>query len=1065
MVLCVAEGGSACSLRGDRVRGAAARLGAALRDLAASELGSALTDAGAVPVSRAPDPAVLADKLARRLAGGERALRTATTLHRASRVEPCPYRRGNVTPAAVEDAALRRRYYLSRSDAATDVQCEVAHRSLRRVYHRVLHPQNKLVIFLVDTTMIMTSIQSAVDIITEVLALLQPTDSFALMLTNTTELFKFEYSCANKEMMEIGNATESNKLLLKDYLSSIKQTTLSMLPLDIGKHLTRILNKAAHPIDKLIIFLSDTKVLKNEMWIKIVPTSYSNIGVFKFAVGVIDSNEIFYNSSFSVLHLEKWHNHSNNHSVMRILNNREIILGQIASVFISLLPATFRQDEMILLEPMWEATERDFVVSLVIPQNEGILGLDMYWSDLAEDFIYFNSLDEEQRAFVIDNAGRVVMHSHFPRPDRAGGDKIKFPPLELIENRTFIEELKDRLLGEVEGAVSYEDVECRWRRAGAWYVVCVCGRPEPTPPAVSAADWPPAPALLLPGATPAPRCQHFRRAATRAPALHLPPSAFRAPRAALRRSAEPAYRRDLLAYLRGAAAGLLASPGLRAGVRHAAHRAAAAAARLPTAMRSVRRRVWAWGGALAVAPGAAPPPDYEPPRREWVRAATQRPHRLQLSAPTLDPAGAGYVLTASVARGGLVAALDVPAALLARLVEDAMPECAGPALRCFVVNTRGYLAWHGAAPAAGPPERHHLAHREPALAVELLAREGPLGKRACRDAADGAVQRHYELTGGATGNGDCPRYALAPLPDVDAYLGVVNATSGGNRDAFCPCSTHDRLCLNCNRMERTECECPCECAADECESGSVALPLCPAPSELADHEAHYFPEEAEALEPCQRFECESRGESADCAGSVGCAWCERSRDGVTLLRAPHCTELEECWGGAAGAATPYGRAAVPPDGEAGGGALGPAAGALVLAALVLAVALYCYRAGAAPPGRETDTPAPPPAAWLDVDEGADVAEGGAGEEALGRARLLGGGGGGGALVVAARRAGSDHGYSTMTPHEDSEAAGPPASDDTRSEGSVAPPAAGVGTMLPRRLLAPVTVHRHMEAAA
>ncbi len=57
------------------------------------------------------------------------------------------------------------------------------------------------------------------------------------------------------------------------------------------------------------------------------------------------------------------------------------------------------------------------------------------------------------------------------------------------------------------------------------------------------------------------------------------------------------------------------------------------------------------------------------------------------------------------------------------------------------------------------------------------------------------------------------------IPGTNLFFGLVRdvsaqkSTSCSPRAAFCSCSTKDRRCLNCGRMEPKECECPCECPA------------------------------------------------------------------------------------------------------------------------------------------------------------------------------------------------------------------------------------------------------------
>lgn len=85
----------------------------------------------------------------------------------------------------------------------------------------------------------------------------------------------------------------------------------------------------------------------------------------------------------------------------------------------------------------------------------------------------------------------------------------------------------------------------------------------------------------------------------------------------------------------------------------------------------------------------------------------------------------------------------------------------------------------------------------------------------------------------------CAKYQITSFAATNVFIGTVNHTCDAVT-AFCPCSMvcfssilyyyylyifnlvalktciylylqTDRLCLNCHRMEQTDCECPCEC--------------------------------------------------------------------------------------------------------------------------------------------------------------------------------------------------------------------------------------------------------------
>lgn len=48
-------------------------------------------------------------------------------------------------------------------------------------------------------------------------------------------------------------------------------------------------------------------------------------------------------------------------------------------------------------------------------ETNGIFGIDMYLSDIAEDVIYYNKY-QDSYAFLIDTNGYAIMHPSYPRP-------------------------------------------------------------------------------------------------------------------------------------------------------------------------------------------------------------------------------------------------------------------------------------------------------------------------------------------------------------------------------------------------------------------------------------------------------------------------------------------------------------------------------------------------------------------------------------------------------------------------------------------------------------------------
>ncbi|KAI5643387.1 cache domain-containing protein [Phthorimaea operculella] len=864
----------------------------------------------------------------------------------------------------IKDLKVKRRYFLSHMDYATDKDCAtMPHSNLRYLYHKVVNPDPKLVVFIIDNQMKADSLQHAVNVVKETAYALQNTDVMALKMTNTSDFVKFEDTCSTDGMSDLGNATDNNKLLLREYLSSLEIAPMNLSPLAINKELKNLLAQKDLPKHKLFIFLTDTKVLKNETWLKMFP--YAEDVNMKFAIGLIYENHVDKNSSLGILHIDKWHNHSNNHSIMRLHINDSGVIGQVASAFISLLPVKYENKKVNVEGPIWEATDRDFMISLVLPTHNGVLGVDLYWSDLAEDIIYFKGSSQRKRAFVMDSTG---------------------------------------LKNEIQQDVGFLN------------------------------------------------------------------------------SILSFYKRQ---HLHGAYSKYI-----------------------------VRRYAVTESGVLVMFPGTVLEYDYEPVRRPWYTYALENPGKIILTPPNLDVGGAGYVVSISYAVKSpfyptMVVAMDVTMGFLYKLLIDSMPLCAMPYAKCFIMNNRGYLVSHPGLMdpnSSGPIEQQHITHKESMIAIDMLNHKGFVTKRLCNNFYDKTIQRFYEFNTSLPNvlsnvvSGDhCVHYYIAAIPGTNAFVGLVNASCSVG--AFCPCSMVDRLCLNCNRMEQNECECPCECSSEmyECPNVNFSrfnqdIPLCGMMPENNNHKSHYFHNFAENLKSCFDFQCETYLTHSSCLGVLGCEWCQIDTDGKSPLSTPFCTSQSTCFNGVLGAVTPYGEGTfghLNRDAFGSYSAIGPIAGCIVTVSLVVAVAIYCYRQNSSSASCHNLYVDGPAETWHDADVQMSHLQSDDMHDQSGQDKLLP------AMEIEApispyrvvtgyRRphtaGGSDHGYSTMTPHEDSEATGfsvndpTVLSDDTKSDVSGPLPAkikprlkAGdmSVTVLPcgkNSVIAPVTVHRHMEAS-
>lgn len=177
-------------------------------------------------------------------------------------------------------------------------------------------------------------------------------------------------------------------------------------------------------------------------------------------------------------------------------------------------------------------------------------------------------------------------------------------------------------------------------------------------------------------------------------------------------------------------------------------------------------------------------------------------------------------------------------------------------------------------------------------------------------------------------------------------------------------------------------------------------------------------------------------------GIIGCEWCQLDIDGESLLAAGFCTSQLTCFNGILGSVTPYGDAQlgaavidqiIPPAYSA----IGPVVGAIIALCLVVGFAMYCYRQNL--DGGDTvehlyvdslpDNNVGMPMSHLDfkdiIQHDVDGDTGSKGNQNLLNAAN-------GSIIISEispyrvatnyRRPNgdSDNGYSTMTPHEDSE---------------------------------------------
>ncbi|XP_014679119.1 PREDICTED: VWFA and cache domain-containing protein 1-like [Priapulus caudatus] len=770
---------------------------------------------------------------------------------------------------------------------------------------------------------------------------------------------------------------------------------------------------------------------------------------------------------------------------------------------------------------------------IVDSQVIGAVGIDVHLADIVEDITYYNEV-QTSYAFMVDAHGYTIMHPSFTRPLHTAKQPMHTDILH-VENKPGFKKIRARLLHEDTGKAvlaltSHDDnttsaqelpiyeyqyqrhhrykAVYMWRRVpGTPYTVCIVAMDTKNQKQILK-DVTTHPAIVYHrlDIDVHPRdqlCMHLKQLATvEASTVFLAAGAFQHPFVYVSQPETKLRIQGYTTYLNDDTK-LIANPGLKPDVRNSVAALSRVGAEWRRRFRTsalskyvVRRYVATPSGAFVMFPGTVTSKTYDPTKRPWYTRALEYPGHVTLTAPYLDVGGAGYVVTVShtifegkaaamhntADRVVTVMGIDFTVGYFHKMLLDVVPICGEPHIRCFVFDDRGYIIAHlnliepG---RGGPQEQLHVTHKEPLVANDILSHDHFVRKKLCNSFSDRTIQRFYQFNTSLAGmltnlvHGEhCSRYQIAALPGTNAFVGVVNQTCSV-MTAFCPCSMLDRLCLNCHRMEQTECECPCECPLDmDLCSGELLdtgdrNPSCPHYDEhperaRVDHAALLL------LPQCQPHDCALLPTQGDCVGVVDCEWCAFDIDGRTPLEKGFCDTQRVCFGGVLASPSPYGdEIAVAAARSADiltveSTPVGPVAGGIMGCFLVLALVVYCIRHHVQRSAHQyvsTINDTAVRMSQLDNEPDGDDGD-----------LPTGGGGGGGEPAAAAghtnvivlasfenpasvspyrinttyRRplgADSDHGYSTMTPHEDSEHCGPHADPLMIGRGGVA----GTGT--------------------
>ncbi|XP_011704249.1 PREDICTED: VWFA and cache domain-containing protein 1 [Wasmannia auropunctata] len=822
-------------------------------------------------------------------------------------------------------------------------------------------------------------------------------------------------------------------------------------------------------------------------------------------------------------------------TIIRRLSNDSIIifpmqnvLGyEIGNLFSCLQCPDYPKKDFYVSDPYIEPYSKTMAISIGQITETALLSLDIKLRDFLDDITYFN-VGPNVHAIFFDSKGVVWMHKNFPRVETMVELplKVHLQDIENIDGATVT-----RMINEIEGTMDVktklgEQKRYRWKHLiYDDLIICLVSTAEEGILPV-ARITPPLPAnilhhrldLMLQTVVDKDMlCVYRNKIVTLSTGvIYLSPWCFQSPMEQLKllEAGSAVNVQSYMAYIKDVT-GLLTNPGLHPSVKPDVATLAQVLehfkkqhAESPLNKFIIRRYVVSTvSGVLEIFPGMVLDSGFDPKRRMWYGKTLEQPDRIILTPPYLDAGGSGYVVTLSQTvkyptgiNGNYaiaVLSMDVTMGYIMRILLEMFPFCHDATVKCFLMDDKGYLVSHPKLlEATGKIEQQHLTHKELLVANDILNHGSFVKKKSCASYLDGTVQRYYQfntsldevLTNIAHGE-HCVRYQVAAVPGTNVFLGVVNMTTQCNLlRAFCPCSTMDHSCLNCKSMEQTGCECPCECSlyAFGCTQQSLdVLDPCPPIYEQGSSlQAPWI--EPMNLKACPSANCKSYTTERDCLGVADCQWCHVDTDGETPLQQPFCSDMSVCFKGIFGSLIPYSDGSYNSQSTDEIAArewpsVGPVAGGILALFLILGVILFCYRLRSVNSGelehqclhlhtspdtlRMTHIEGDPEPAELDqIKSNLDclvrdsVAPISPYKVSTNYRRPPGGD--------------SDHGYSTMTPHDDSEQqtfASEPLlavetsieSDLTKQSGVEMPsPTTYLGS--PHHVLAPVTVHRDME---
>ncbi|XP_055857843.1 VWFA and cache domain-containing protein CG16868 [Episyrphus balteatus] len=964
-------------------------------------------------------------------------------------------------------------YYLSNYDYASDHNCQYYFNNLhfRRLYVATI-VEKKRVFILIDVGSVLSveQMELSKSFVSNLVQMLTDTD-FISIVTISDEAIPMELTNFRQNPYKLTYlATPDKKEEILDYISMLKRSTEPTnhsLGFEYSFSLLRQQNLSENePLEfiyvtrGLLTRLSDARSVLAAIALgqQMLPFP---ITINTCAV-ILDEKRIMYEKQFlnDIVHqnytkydidVSSWHTNNYHHNLtgnLYIITKRhpERIIKISTAVFSDLFYRYGRSsDKLQLHQPVVDYNAKDGIVSITHGIKEfGVIGVNLYLSDLAEDVMNFKN-SANSYACLIDINGIAIIHPALQQVPYLTKASLSVD-IALLENTIDFQSFRKILLREKEGNVTLSVMEeanskdvtktYLWHRVMDMLIVCIVTTKSKNTNNVNGKPFVPqyqtkygnvgwqkfqhieymAPFDLLYHridliSPHTPVCRYFRQIATLdSVTLFLSASAFQSPFTYLKNNRLNCDKtkirtvQSIMAYIKDNT-GLLVNPGLLPRIRNDV-------SALYSVMEHLRKRHLKNGefknyiirryaatisGVLQVYPGCLLATDFDPLRRPWFLKAVQHPGRIVVTQPYLDAGGAGYIITIAhtVFEGKAnalhnserdspvaVIALDVPYAFFYKIILDT-PLCLENNIKCILFENEGYLIAHPSMMEAVTATNNlrrpheHLTHKESFLANDILNHKILVKKLACANYQNRNLQRYYTFNTSLTEvltnvvHGERTKYKITAVWGTNIFAAVLNSTCDGG--AFCPCSTVDRICLNCNRMDQTDCECPCECpmhitkattsdddnnnedddddSSDEYEllrSYTLRYPYCEplSDTQLAlDNSSSY--DWNMVLNSCLHINCDVYVTHFDCLAVMGCEWCQLDLDG-NAFSASFCTMQNSCFNGVLNSLTPYG------DGELGSAiieppksqpysAFGPVGGAIIVLCLIIGFAMYCYR--------------------------------------------------------------------------------------------------------------------------